>query len=763
MRLTLRTMLCYLDDVLEPADAVELGKKIEDSEYASQVVHRIRTSMRRLRLGAPKLTGEGVYDPNTVADYLDNTLPPEQVADFERVCLDPETEVQLAEVAACHQILTLVLGEPAEVPQTMRQRIYNLAHPDAASRSHLAHEPQQITNGALSEEAAARAVETPAAAASVAAPPVTEVNRPVAEGEATPRTDEAELTKRDRQKPEVPAYLKEGTKRGSWWPAALVLALAGVAVAGIIYSRMRNANPAPVVANTAPEANDKLFAEEQDEAEPSGSENASTEAAEAPEATSATDNAVATTNAAEDAEAAVAADSLPPASAAGDEPKATDLIVGPADGDRETDVDDGDVPPADSTDDLSVAKVEPGEGDAPPAGEGTVVLPLVDRVLGHYTSTGQLLVAYDAKLDSWNRLASRTGLKPGMHVRALPTYRPQILLENALQITLCGEGELIIGNPTEDGTPFLNIPYGRMMLATMSKAGNAAVLRAGEREALLTMVNADAEVALEVARFHSPGVDPTSELAHVQVTMSVTSGQVTWRGADGSEATLDAGHQLTLVDDQPPKIATEAPDPTWTKTSSISDIDRRASATLEPLLVMDGPIEVKLEELCEDPRVEVRSLAMRGLAALDRFERIFETLKDESLKSYWAQHIEQLQQAMAHSTPVAHEVRAAAVRASGADGEKLYRLLWGYSPEQLQKEGAKQLVEMLKHPSLEFRVVAINLLRNITGRTQGYHPHLPEARRRTADRQWDASLAAGEVVYAAPPAVLPPRKLAEMP
>ena len=32
MRLTLRTLLAYLDDVLDPADKEELGKKIESSD-----------------------------------------------------------------------------------------------------------------------------------------------------------------------------------------------------------------------------------------------------------------------------------------------------------------------------------------------------------------------------------------------------------------------------------------------------------------------------------------------------------------------------------------------------------------------------------------------------------------------------------------------------------------------------------------------------------------------------------------------------------
>ena len=91
MRLTLRTLIAYLDDELQPDQAKEIGQKLTESSYATALVDRIKEVMRRRRLSAPELFGKGAgLDPNLVAEYLDSELTPAEVVDVEKICLDSD-------------------------------------------------------------------------------------------------------------------------------------------------------------------------------------------------------------------------------------------------------------------------------------------------------------------------------------------------------------------------------------------------------------------------------------------------------------------------------------------------------------------------------------------------------------------------------------------------------------------------------------------------------------------------------------------------
>ena len=123
MRLTLRTLLAWLDDTLQPTQVREIGGQVAESPFAQELTERIHRVTRQRRLSVPSSAGPDGTDPNVVASYLDNDLDPQVVAEYEKQCLT--SDVKLAEVASVHQILSL-LGQKVRVPTEAKSRMYQL-------------------------------------------------------------------------------------------------------------------------------------------------------------------------------------------------------------------------------------------------------------------------------------------------------------------------------------------------------------------------------------------------------------------------------------------------------------------------------------------------------------------------------------------------------------------------------------------------------------------------------------------------------------
>ncbi|MGO9812750.1 MAG: hypothetical protein ACLP53_18530, partial [Isosphaeraceae bacterium] len=123
MRLTLRTLLAWLDDTLPPTQVREIGRQVSESTYAQELVERIQLVTRQRRLTVPGKSGPEGSDPTIVAGYVDNDLDPEQVGEYEKKCLS--SDVNLAEVCCVHQILSL-LGQKVQVPAEAKARMYQL-------------------------------------------------------------------------------------------------------------------------------------------------------------------------------------------------------------------------------------------------------------------------------------------------------------------------------------------------------------------------------------------------------------------------------------------------------------------------------------------------------------------------------------------------------------------------------------------------------------------------------------------------------------
>jgi hypothetical protein len=699
-------MLAYLDDILEPDDTEDIGKKIDESEFATSLVQRTRECMRRPRLGVPSLLGRGLgADPNSVAEYLDNTLAPERVGEFEKICL--ESDVHLAEVACSHQILTLVLGEPAEIDPEMRARAYRLA-------------------------------------AEYHAPPVqSDAPRPQAAAGAPA------IPPRSRVKPEVPEYLRESSNR--WWPlAAMILIAALLTFGGLMLfgpADLRDRAVALVTGNSEAEG------EEAAVSNAPGTANNAPGTAQAP-AQPAAQAAVSTPSAA----------TAPAEAARSEQPQVTTPPAGePAAESPSTP--ETDSPPAAETADGEPRATEAATptteemADDEPAAAAAADTPAADKAVpaepenenvGRYTSKRDVLLALDPADKSWKRLKSMTPLSKGDRLLALPLFRPTVTLTSNVTIQAEGASLFELSGWNEQGAPIIDIEFGRLLMATVGKPTNTIDLKLGEQRVQLTFADADATLAIEVRRVLPPGKDPEEGLSPLVADLYATSGTVQVREGE-KLVPLQAPATRTLFG---PQQSSAGEFPKWVGSEALSASEREAINALEPAFDTDQPAATILKNFTDSQhsigrRREVRALATRSLVYLGDFEPCIAALNDTKEKLSWPTYLEEMRLAITRSPETAAQVRATFQKQRGADAPFLYRMLWGYTAADLKNGADKDLIAALDNDALDYRVMSFWNLQNITGSGHhGYRPEDPTNKRRTPYNAWKDKLRQGKILPA---------------
>lgn len=748
MRLTLRTMLAYLDNmILDESEAQELGKRIEESDFAAGLVHRIRAVTRRLRLGAPSLQGRGMgLDPNTVSEYLESSLPPERVPEIEKICL--ESDVHLAEVASCHQILILVDSEPADVDPNLKERMYRLGAPDSTRQApRSATEPKPPVK-------AARVDAPPIAHGGPMPPPATHLPPPVGARGTKPR--------------ELPDYLRVG-QSGRWKPLAITLVLAFMlsAVALRAMGRFDASHPllrlmgiteAPIDVAQAPDDQGQLPLD-----------------GDASDATTLTPGA----------EPSPADGSLEAGDAGGTTPGATSEPVGVTPTGETTDVGVPDGQPIDKHAEPGVA---PGsemdiapEVDVPPEFPPTTSL-LEDNAAAMLEGSGQpreptvtepvpaestppvnvevgyvkltdphFVVRLDPANGEWYRLPTRAKLTSEDRLVVLPTYRPEVVLSPGIQVAFAGASSVRLSAPRQQGEPSLTVDYGRLLVGTAGVAGAKIHMVLGGRSGTATFADAASEMGVEVLQYLPPGTDPEVQPATTVVRIYTTIGSIAWQ-ADGAEVAtpIEGGQVRVIIGDQGQTLAATQ-SPTWMHGETLDPLERIASNTLESFVLLDQAVALSLGEQSQSRRLEIRSLSARCLAYLETQEPLVREFDDQRQRSYWTAEYDVLRQSIARGPASATRVRGTLERFCGDAAPELYRLLWGFSPQQLQDGGDARLVALLDHDFLTMRIFAYENLRRITGKTLLYRPEVTKDRRKSSLQDWRERLENGAIVYETPP------------
>jgi len=794
MRLTLRTLLAYLDDILDPADKEELGKKVESSEFAEELIHRTRDTTRRLRLSAPQVVGTGMgLDPNTVAEYLDNVLPPDSVGDFERICL--ESDMHLAEVASCHHVLTMVLGEPADVDPTSRERMYLIPAEANNQRRFRIEAPHATTTvPAATVESATPASRAPAA---------NTVNQSISM--------------------EIPDYLRRSgwsaTRTAFVGIAAVVLVVAAVLLIPALRNQLGGAKQVDVagkdVAGKNNAANEKTRTDSPQEVEttdraqnvrnsvvPAGPLDGTSAPSlpsnlDAGPAVSAAPLTGTNTNTATDSQSGAlppagttvslpSHQSMPAVTSFPTSPPATSNTqpaenVAPMTGSMPTGgeafptVGTGSVPmnhggpvpwpvgtevamptessaaappvampgnvtsvpqpamPADSGTGIAQSQMGNAVGALPDNGNPVVGAQVVE--LGTYSGGKTVLLRFNPTLRRWFRMEPLGAVVVGDRLQSLPEFRPRISFPSGVQLDVSGGTQIGLktaGLVHAEGltaidakTPDIEVVYGRVVLMNTANETQQVRVVAGAYTADVRLPR-NVPIGVEVARQYVPGADPRKIAAPVIATVVAPAAGAVWTDRMGERSitepvqwSISEGVALEAV-----PLAGRVPE--WLDREPAGRrSDLLAVPILEAAITPLQPADDQLLELFTDAsRTEVKSFATRASLHVGMFVPFIETLRDSTQRASWRSHIDALRSAMSLSRESAEQVWLTLVAQRGDRAAvDLYEMLCGYSPQQVgatpveRRNGAlARLIGWLESDNLDYRVLAVENLFDITGK-----------------------------------------------
>ena len=679
MRLTLRTLLAYLDDVLEPAMLKEIGTRVSESAPASATVARIKEVVRRRRIAAPELTGSGsAPDPNLVAEYLDNTLAPDAIPALEKLCL--ESDMHLAEVASSHQILTAVLGEPVEVPVSTRERMYALV-------SQAPH---------------------------VEARPPAEAHAPGANGVTSPAVAAA-LPVRSPLTP--PEYLRPTVGRN----LLLGLLVGGLGL-GWLGWVLKDQGLLPGFGGHAVTVTEQPT--DSNETTPAGgpppadSENPGSPASVSPALTTPTDNSLAsTTNAAQPAAMLPETPKPSPMPEPNVPTVAPPAVVGLAPQPQ---------PPA--------ALVPPVPVKTFPA---MLYVNAEGILIARDPQTGQWNVMPRRSLvHAGDEIATPDPFQSEFTVNGSTL---EITLYGGSRVLLApGVGTGLLTMTVDRG----RVAFRRPMIAENKDPVSIGMILRGQ-PAVLTLSEPGTQCGLAVSQRAPQGRRPDPLLLVPEGGLHVMAGAVSlaWNGGPPVPIGSDIGYAAWPVPPQPLQAGPQRAIPDWLSPDGVSltAADKVRLRMFEKEFAVDQSVSMSIPALVSDRRESISSLATYTLGLVDDVPMLVKALQSEHeetrLAAIWSlrgwlptnpQNTALLETEVARHFPT-------------EDVSDVVQLLWGYSMEDARdKSTSAHLLSWMDHKEIAIRELAFFHVSRLVGRTSahGYRPNLANTPRNAALMGW---------------------------
>jgi hypothetical protein len=687
MRLTLRTLLAWIDGLLPEADHAALTAKVEASPVAPRLVTRIADVVARPGLPAPSDDGPA-GDANTAAAFLDNELPVEQLEAFERICL--ESDIHLAEVADCHAALAELTRDPgiaAALDPMMRSRLIEIVVRETGDEPASSRHEDLVALGAIMRDAKAAA---------------------------------------------TPSVFKRRTRAsfGAWFSVAAAIAL--VAVLGALL--LRQVWPAPDPGRQVA-VTDRHAADDADAPPATDPPVASRSDAPDPAATPSSDDAP-----------EVSPPTEPPAEPALDA-SVDELPREPSDDEATAFPEAGAgagvmIPlPVMETRDPPVAEPEPDHDPAPPE-----VAPVQPPGIVHVVSAGGPLLRRVTHGDDpgWRAVFAGAPLGDGEDLIVPVHVYPQ-LVRGDVSIRLM-PGTRCATTVDHDGTPRFEIVFGRAVVWTEAADARVGITAGGLSGVFTLGPRQPAGVDVELTR--DSGSDPAIVPPGRRATL-FSGGGGRWRQTEtdgGPPGVPLAG--IPIEQPLPPRggllwdssaagavrILPPSAEPAWMRlTGPTQPVDRLAAGALGKALAADVPADEALGIMAAGRRIEDRMAATATLALMGSYSALVEALCEESparrlREGEWtALEASAVPLALARGANAAAALRQAfEARGPAGRGAEIFLLARGLSPDELARGGLKGLVASLEDASLVIRRYAlanlVGLLPDPAEATRDYRP-----------------------------------------
>jgi hypothetical protein len=722
--------LAYLDDTLDPTQAKLIGQKINESPAAQELISRIKEVVRRRRLTTPTDTNPGEKsDPNAIAEYIDSVLPPEKLAEVEGMCLG--SDVHLAEIAACHQILTVILSKPALVPPTARERMYGLIH----GREAIPYRK----------------------ATKIAAVDGTAGDRSADASEA----DEALLLG-------LPLYRRGGPWYYRLLPIGIVAVLL-IALAAAIWEAWPSTPRHRVAASAEPPV-----ARGDEVALAPVQKNAVVEPASPPGQTAKKEEPSPRKEEKEGKKASPpAASETSPSSFKGGADVASAAPT---------------PKPRDSAASESSKMAPAGTSSTPSAKPGTEVLLAKEEraAIGRYVVSGanpSVLVSHTDDGEPWHRLIRNGPVYTLDRLVSLPGYRSEIRLSNGVRLVLWGdlpdssspvvilESRAVL-HSSPDFDLELTLERGRISISNLRPEGPARVrLRFKDQAWDLTLLDNGTEVAAELVGFPDVGFDKNASPGHGPIAglglyvlegqANVKAGYTTHFLREPRGPALLIWNNLRGVEGSPRTLG-PSDMPPWAKRVPVVSKEvqafRGAQDQLANRLTAETPVDVVLEEMLQDQDVSGRVLAVYAAGAVDDLPDLLDALANDRISQERKAAEATLRQWLGHSADSDQTLyRQIAAKYRPAAANIMMELLHPYSDRQkAEPETYEALIAFLKHDLLPIRELAYSHLAALVpqGRKIPYDPAGSPAQRAAGYDQWKKLIPTGKLPP--PPSTAPP-------